>query len=102
MRAFCLSLHADYLCLRSGTCCTSGWPIHVESDLLADWRDALVSGRLSCPEDGALPPLLRPGLLADRETCHAWEDLAVRTLGLDVAPEAALARIAALAERLRT
>ena len=214
MPALCLSLHADYLCRRSGPCCTSGWPIHVESDRLAEWRDALRSGRLSFTADGvrdglpfvtssdlppgasavlrtrasgtcifyreddglcavhrdlghsslpsacrhfprraliepgrvsvslthycpavarlafrtdfvpavvpapatlvghlglegldardALPPLLRPGLLADHETYHAWEDLAVGILGLDVTPELALARISAFTEELRT
>jgi Fe-S-cluster containining protein len=49
----------------------------------------------------ALPPLLRPGLLADRDTYHAWERLIVETLDLDVAPEEALDRISAVTERLR-
>ena len=32
MPVFCLSTQADYACRHSGACCTSGWPIHVESD----------------------------------------------------------------------
>jgi hypothetical protein len=211
--AFCLSLHADYLCRRTGVCCTSGWPIHVECERLADWRRALASGRLRFSADDAgdglpfveasdlppgagavlrmrasgacvlydehdglcavhrdlgppslpsacqhfprrclvepdrvsvslshccptvaqlafrtdvapavvpaptamvghvglegldardaLPPLLRPGLLADHQTYHAWEERVVGVLGLDVTPEQALARISAFAERLR-
>jgi hypothetical protein len=210
---FCLSLHADYLCRRTGTCCTSGWPIHVECDRLADWRQALGSGRLRfaadeavdglpfvassdlppgagavlrmrasgacvlydehdglcavhrdlghsslpsacqhfprrcliepdriavslshcCPTvaqlafrtdvapaavpapttmvgrlslEGldardALPPLLRPGVLADHQTYHAWEERVVGVLGLDITPEQALARISAFTEELR-
>jgi len=49
----------------------------------------------------ALPPLLRPGLLADRGTYHAWEATALAVLALDITPESALARISALTERLR-
>ncbi len=212
MAAWCLSLHADYACRRSGACCTSGWPIHVETERLGEWREARASGRLAfdesgCPDglpfqaahdlppgagavlrmresgacvlyDGcarscavhrdlghsslptacqhfprrcliepdrtsvslshccptvarlafrtdvapaivrapaslvghmtlegldareALPPLLRPGLLADRETYRAWEAFVVRTLALDVTPDAALAAIAALTNEL--
>ena len=214
MPAVCLSLHADFVCRRSGPCCTSGWPIHVESDRLTAWREALGAGRLSVREDKpgddilfvvppdlpsgagavlrtrasgacvfyrendglcavqcglghpalpvacqhfprrclieadrvavslshfcptvarlafrtrlapaavvapsalvghialegldareALPPLLRPGVLADRETYRAWEAVALDTLGLDVAPESALARLSAFTEELRT
>ncbi len=213
MPAVCLSLHADYACERSGPCCTSGWPVHVEQERLAAWREALAAGRLSFETDGpgegrplvmppdlppgaggvmrtrasgacvfyrqddglcsvqrglghsslpaacqhfprrcllepdrvavslshycptvarlafrtglstavveappalvghlalegldateALPPLLRPGLLADRESYRAWEGFALGVLGLDIAPESALARIAALTEELR-
>lgn len=214
MPAVCLSLHADFTCRRSGPCCTSGWPVHVESDRVAEWRAALADGRLSVPEDGpgdgtplvvepnlppgagavlrtrasgvcvfyrekdglcavqcglghsalpaacqhfprrclveadrvavslshycptvaklafrtdlapavvpapsalvgrlrlegldareALPPLLRPGLLADRETCRAWEGVALGVLALDIGPESALARLSAFTEELRT
>jgi hypothetical protein len=31
MRAFCLSIHANYQCAHSGACCTAGWPIAIES-----------------------------------------------------------------------
>ena len=210
----CLSLHADYVCHKSGACCTSGWPIHVESDRLPAWRGALADGTLTfeagsagdglpllatpdlppgagavlrtrasgacvfyrerdglcavqrglghaslpvacqhfprrcliesdriavslshyCPtvarlafrEDldlaivqapdalighielegldarETMPPLLRPDLLADRETYRAWEQFVIGVLGLDLAPERALARISALTEALRT
>jgi hypothetical protein len=214
MSAVCLSLHADYVCRRSGPCCTSGWPVDVESDRLGAWREALAAGRLSfrtdnrgddapyvvppdlppgagavlqprasgacvfyreddglcavhcglghsalpaacqhfprrcliepdrvavsrshyCPTvarlafrtdlapavvpapyalvghlalEGldareALPPLLRPDVIADRETFRAWEEVALGMLALDIAPESALARISAFAEALRT
>lgn len=213
MPADCLSLHADYACQRSGACCTSGWPIHVESGRLARWREAIAAGRLSfaaddagdgtpfavpadlppgagavlrtrasgacvfhgkddglcavqcglghsslpvacqhfprrcliepdrvavslshyCPtvarlafrDDAApavvsapsalvrdielegldardaLPPLLRPGLLADRETYRAWEAFALGVLGREITPESALARISVVTEELR-
>lgn len=213
MPAFCLSLHADYACRRSGACCTAGWPIHVEREKLAAWREAMSAGRLSLSSDEAadrepfdiaadlppgagavlrtqssgacvfyrgdglcevqrglghaglpvacqhfprrclvetdrtavslshfcptvarlafrtdvspavvaappslvghltlegldareaLPPLLRPGMLADRDTYRAWEGAALAVLGLDISPEPALAGIAALTEQLRT
>jgi hypothetical protein len=50
----------------------------------------------------ALPPLLRPGLLADLETCHAWERFVLDTLAREAAPESALASISALTDDLRT
>ncbi len=65
MSAVCLSLHADYECRRSGPCCTSGWPIPVESDRLTAWREALAAGRLSYEADGEadrLPFVVPPGL----------------------------------------
>jgi Fe-S-cluster containining protein len=53
MPVFCLSLHADYCCRRSGACCTSAWPIHVEADRLPAWQEALDSARLSFRPDAA-------------------------------------------------
>lgn len=50
----------------------------------------------------ALPPLLRPGLLADIETYHAWERFVLDTLAREASPESALASISALTEDLRT
>jgi hypothetical protein len=209
----CLSLHADYRCQRSGACCTSGWPIHVERHRLVALRRAIDDGRLTYPLRGegacepfievpelppdaaavlrtcasgrcvfyadesglctvqralghdllpaacqhfprralvepdrvavslshycptvarlafrqdvgleivqapdtlaghitlegldardALPPLVRPGLLADRGGYHAWERAVVGILALDTTPEAALAEISALTDRLR-
>jgi hypothetical protein len=43
-----------------------------------------------------LPPLLRPGMLTDLDGYHAWERAAVRILDAGEAPEAALARVAAM------
>ena len=52
---------------------------------------------------GVLPPLLRPGMLMDLESHHAWERHIVRVLDDDVhTPESALAQLADDAERVRT
>ncbi len=48
----CLSLQSGFLCHHSGACCTSGWPIHVETDRLAALRDAVAAGRLTSRPDG--------------------------------------------------
>lgn len=67
MSVQCLSIHADYLCRHSGACCTSAWPIHVESHRLVDLQRAVEEGRLwfdrrdagaASPFEGAaeLPP----------------------------------------------
>ncbi|HEY3381035.1 MAG TPA: hypothetical protein VGK32_04660 [Vicinamibacterales bacterium] len=47
------------------------------------------------------PPLVRPGLLADREIYHAWERFFIEALGEDATPERALARVSQVTERLR-
>ncbi len=59
---FCLSLHADFHCCHSGACCTSGWPIHVETDRLAALREALRAGRLTASPDDTREgsPFLEP------------------------------------------
>jgi hypothetical protein len=210
----CLSTHAAFLCRHSGACCTSGWPIHVETDRLATLRNAVGGGRLTFtvdrPGDGApflapqdlppdagavlrtrasgacvfyeradglcaiqrtlghdhlpsacqhfprrclvepdrvavslsnycptvarlafrtdvrpdivpapaslvgdielegldareaLPPLLRPGMLADLAGYRTWECVAIEILASPGTPEAALAEISALTERVRT
>ena len=51
-RALFLPVHADFLCRHSGACCTSGWPIHVETDRLTALREALGAGRLSFARTG--------------------------------------------------
>jgi len=52
---------------------------------------------------GVLPPLLRPGMLMDLESHHAWERHIVRVLDDDGhTPESALAQLADDAERVRT
>ena len=64
----CLAHHATFACCRSGACCTSGWPIHVETERLAALRHAVGAGRLIIPLDCAdeglpflEPPSLPPG-----------------------------------------
>jgi hypothetical protein len=48
-----------------------------------------------------LPPLLRPRMLADRESYRRWERWVVATLGEAGSPEEALARIIEATERVR-
>lgn len=50
----CLSFHARYVCGRSGACCTSSWPIPIESDRLQRLRAATATGRLR-PADTDAP-----------------------------------------------
>ena len=51
---------------------------------------------------GTIPPLMRPGLVADMEVAATWEAFAVRCFGCDgLAPEAALVRLAFAGERIR-
>ncbi len=49
----------------------------------------------------ALPPLLRPGVLMSWEAHEAWEAHAVSVMGMAQAPEEALERLRADAERIR-
>lgn len=56
MPVFCLSTQADYACRHSGACCTSGWPIHVESGRLARLQGELAAGRLRLPRSSGNPP----------------------------------------------
>jgi hypothetical protein len=49
----------------------------------------------------ALPPLLRPGMLADRTGYQAWERVVIDILTMPHSPEDALAEICALTERVR-
>ena len=50
----------------------------------------------------ALPPLLRPGMLTDLDGYRAWERAVVDMLEAGAAPEAALARVRALTERVQS
>jgi Fe-S-cluster containining protein len=101
----CLSLHASFLCRHSGACCTSGWPIHVETDRLATLRNAVDAGSLTIPLDCARegspflePPNLPPGTAAVLRTtasgaCVFYERAdglcaIQRTLGHDHLPSA--------------
>jgi Fe-S-cluster containining protein len=58
----CLAHHANFVCCHSGACCTSGWPIHVETDRLATLRNAVGAGSLTIPPDCAREgsPFLEP------------------------------------------
>jgi Fe-S-cluster containining protein len=47
-----LSFHRAYACRDSGVCCSSSWPIPVESDRLIPLRQALIQGGLS-PASGS-------------------------------------------------
>jgi hypothetical protein len=49
----------------------------------------------------SLPPLLRPGMLMDRESYRRWETLVVRTLSEEATAEQALERCARATEQLR-
>jgi hypothetical protein len=50
----------------------------------------------------ALPPLVRPGLLADLNGYAAWERIVIEILASPGTPEAALMEISAFSERVRT
>ena len=49
----------------------------------------------------ALPPLLRPRMLADRDSYRRWERWLVETFGSDTTPESALAAVIDVSEALR-
>lgn len=50
-----------------------------------------------------IPPLLRPGVATDAETCRTWERFLIGTFAADgLAPEDALARVALAADAVRT
>lgn len=55
VRAFCLSIHAQYACGRSGACCTAGWPIPIEPVRLDGLR---ARGLLRQPPAGVQSPLI--------------------------------------------
>jgi Fe-S-cluster containining protein len=61
MRAYCLSIHAAYRCRHSGACCTTGWPIAIDTSRVLELRTRRVRGAdtlgASSPrqDDGAVP-----------------------------------------------
>jgi len=59
---FCLAIHADYRCRHSGSCCSSGWPVAVESPALEGIEAALAAGRLQLDATAA-PEASRAALL---------------------------------------
>lgn len=80
MTVYALSFQADWRCGRSGACCTSGWPIPIESALDARLRRALATGALDLGTTRAgagarepasprsiTPALLRRGVGLDAE-----------------------------------
>ena len=48
-RIHALSVHADYRCQHSGACCTSGWPIPIESETHEGLKEAIDRARLELP-----------------------------------------------------
>ncbi len=65
MPILCLAQQADYGCQHSGACCTSNWPIHVETERVEPIRAAVASGRLTpgAERQGAGGPLVVDELL---------------------------------------
>ena len=51
----CLAFHSSYRCRHSGRCCTSGWPIPVETGLRRRLDEALARGALKLPAGGGHP-----------------------------------------------
>jgi hypothetical protein len=64
---YALSIHADYLCHRSGICCTSDWDVPVEVPLFRTLADAMSSGRLTpaAAVDADYPAFLQEPELPD-------------------------------------
>lgn len=61
-RTFWLSMHVSYACRDSGRCCSSGWPIPLETPGVAALRRIRPSGGWLLPAPGAPPGVA--GLLA--------------------------------------
>jgi Fe-S-cluster containining protein len=76
---FCLDVHADYGCRHSGACCSTGWPIAVESPALAGIEAALAGRRLRL--EATAEPEVDPGAILDRSAPRPREAGAV--LGRD-------------------
>ena len=47
--AYCLNLHADYLCHHSGACCTAGWAIPIEAPTYARVAERFRTSQGSIP-----------------------------------------------------
>lgn len=58
MTARILSTYRDYACRHAGACCRSGWSIPVEVSRYDALVEALATGRLTAPGNGAVAPLL--------------------------------------------
>lgn len=76
MPIFCLSLHANYACQRSGACCTSAWPIPLSAEERDRLTAAVENGTLLVdPTTGSLfvdepgTPPASAGTLALRNGC---------------------------------
>ncbi len=67
-RAFCLRLHADYVCQHAGACCTAGWAIPIEKRAYdrvrvrfgREWRSLFADGG-PLPEGAAAVLGVQPG-----------------------------------------
>lgn len=92
MRSYVLSFHAPYRCASSGACCTSGWPIPVEPDVLHRLRVAVTRGALARKALASVtgdPPVLAPdarGRCAFFETSDGHACAIHRRLGHDALP----------------
>lgn len=64
---FWLSCHVDYACRHSGACCRAGWPLPVESRLVAAIDTAVTAGRV---------PTVDGSVVWLKETVAAPEDMA--------------------------
>jgi Fe-S-cluster containining protein len=91
VRSYVLSFHTSYRCASSGACCTSGWPIPIEPDLLRGLRSAVARGAL--PSDALSvagdPTVLVPdarGHCAFFETAAGNACAVHRRLGHDALP----------------
>ncbi len=86
--------------------CPTAAALLLEDDRPATVVDAAAPLALSEPIEGldardALPPLVRPGLLADLEGFAAWEEAALAEFAAAPSADVALDRIAAATEQIR-
>ena len=62
-----LSFHAAYRCANAGACCTSNWPIPIETDRHERLRAAMASGALRALARD-VPPFIEPAADADEDS----------------------------------
>lgn len=63
-QVFSLSIHADYRCRHSGSCCSADWDVPVELPVYRLLSDAMTAGRLHVATSSAVTPpfIIEPGL----------------------------------------